>query len=103
MSILWPAFVVGCVVIVTGVLLVTYRVRIRNFNAGLQKEVLGKAGEAAGAKTSNGTIGAVGVFAIIFGVILILIAFLYPAQTSSNRAVAGYSDVQGSDPLPLRT
>ena len=95
MSILWPALVVGCVVIGAGVLLIIFRVRIRDFNAGLQKEVLGKAGEAVGVKTSSGAIGGVGVFAIIFGVILILIAFLYhPAQTSSNSKVAGYSDVQ---------
>lgn len=77
MNPIWPLLAVGAVVLLIGVLLIGFRRKVQTFVARFQRETLGSVGDKIASTTPAGSIGAVGVFAIIFGLILLLVGFFY--------------------------
>jgi hypothetical protein len=80
MDMIWPLFIVGLVVLAVGIFLIIYRVRVRKLNSRIQRAPLGTFGDKVASATPEGSIGAVGVFAIAFGIILILFGIFYRAH-----------------------
>jgi hypothetical protein len=75
--VLWPAIITGIVVIPAGVLLVIFRRQATRANAAVLKAVLGGAGAALSRRAPPWSIAAVGVFAIGFGVVSIILGIRF--------------------------
>lgn len=84
MTILWPALIVGVILVIAGAISFIFRNRLQQLNSGIQKASLGQLGEVIRKNTSAGSMGAVGVFAIVFGCVLIAIALVYNPSPSAG-------------------
>ncbi len=74
---LWPLVIVGVLVVAAGVALFIFRRRVQGSIFAVQRNALGSVGGKVASATPQGSVGAVGIFAIIFGIIMLLIGFFY--------------------------
>lgn len=76
MTVFWPAFIGGLVCVVIGVVVLIYRARLADANAGAQRAMFGRAGErVAKSSTSRGMVST-GIGIVVVGLVGITLSLL---------------------------
>jgi hypothetical protein len=71
-----------------GLALFRFRKRLQDINSDFQKAAFGPAGENLSKNTPKGSIGAAGIFAVVLGILFILISLLYKPSDSSSDSMS---------------
>lgn len=111
MSVFWPAFVAGIVVIIVGVLSIVLHDPLLRLTSEIQRTTLGRVGNRVSNKTPKGSMIAAGVGFIAFGILAVVMSFFFLRLTrfcsllpdSSERVFAlGGAELLEEEPMSVR-